>query len=83
MGWNSITKGTNAVIDSSLEDEFVYFVHSYYAVPADNADVAATTPYGMEFASVISRDNIFAAQFHPEKSQQAGLHLLENFVNLI
>jgi glutamine amidotransferase len=57
-----------------------YFVHSYYAVAANADDVAATTPYGLDFASVIAHDNVFAAQFHPEKSQHAGLQLLENFV---
>src|SRR5438093_1438698 len=59
---------------------YVYFVHSYYPVPADPAVVATTTPYGCDFASSVVRDNVFACQFHPEKSQQVGLRLLDNFV---
>src|SRR5947199_210023 len=59
---------------------YVYFVHSYYPVPGDPALVATTTPYGPEFASSVVRDNVFACQFHPEKSQQVGLRLLDNFV---
>ena len=61
---------------------YVYFVHSYYPVPADPALVATTTPYGAEFASSVVRDNVFACQFHPEKSQAVGLRLLENFVQV-
>jgi imidazole glycerol-phosphate synthase subunit HisH len=58
-------------------------VHSYYPVPADRAVVATTTPYGPEFASSVTRDNVFACQFHPEKSQRVGLRLLDNFVRVV
>jgi glutamine amidotransferase len=57
-----------------------YFVHSYYVDPVDRALVAATTDYGLDYASAIAKDNVFAVQFHPEKSAQAGLRLLANFV---
>jgi glutamine amidotransferase len=62
---------------------YVYFVHSYYPVPADAGVIATTTPYGEEFASSVVRDNVFACQFHPEKSQQVGLRLLDNFVGRV
>jgi glutamine amidotransferase len=58
-----------------------YFVHSYYPAPADRALTAATCVYGAPFTCAVARDNIFAVQFHPEKSQSAGLRLLSNFVN--
>ena len=81
MGWNSIRKrrGVSA-LDGIDDGAYVYFVHSYYPVPADRDVVATTTPYGEEFASSVARDNLFACQFHPEKSQQIGLRLLDNFV---
>jgi glutamine amidotransferase len=58
-------------------------VHSYYVVPAKPADVLATTDYGFEFASVVGRGRIYGAQFHPEKSQDVGLRLLENFASVV
>jgi imidazole glycerol-phosphate synthase subunit HisH len=61
---------------------WVYFVHSYYGAPRQDSIVAATTEYGIEFASVICSGNIYATQFHPEKSQAVGLQMLENFVRL-
>ncbi len=65
---------------AAIEDgSFFYFVHSYYVVPDDTAVIAATTGYGIEFTSSIQKDNIFACQFHPEKSQGVGLRLLKNF----
>jgi glutamine amidotransferase len=57
-----------------------YFVHSYYADAGDRRQVAGETEYGLRFTSAASRDNLFAVQFHPEKSQKAGLKLLENFI---
>ncbi|MFH1847810.1 MAG: imidazole glycerol phosphate synthase subunit HisH, partial [Candidatus Omnitrophota bacterium] len=66
-----------------VEDKaWMYFVHSYYVAPRDGGLVAATTDYGVEFTSMIWKDNIYAMQFHPEKSQDAGLKILENFVCL-
>ena len=58
-------------------------MHSYYPVPREADVVATTTPYGQEFASSVVRDNVFACQFHPEKSQQVGLRLLDNFVGVV
>jgi len=65
------------------EGAYTYFVHSYYPVPSDPAVVVTTTQYGVEFASSVACGNIFACQFHPEKSQQVGLLLLDNFVRQI
>jgi len=81
MGWNALRIVRAAPALAGIDDgAYVYFVHSYYPVPADPALVATTTPYGPEFASSVVRDNFFACQFHPEKSQQVGLRLLDNFV---
>ncbi|MDO3377657.1 imidazole glycerol phosphate synthase subunit HisH [Geoalkalibacter halelectricus] len=80
MGWNRIAIKRHAPIYQGIEDgAFVYFVHSYHVVPADSAVVATTTDYGMDFCSSIWRDNVMATQFHPEKSQQVGLRILQNF----
>lgn len=82
MGWNQVHQACVHPLWNNIEqDSRFYFVHSYYVSPADPAVVAGTTRYPDEFASAIYRDNVFAAQFHPEKSQHAGLQLLENFVN--
>lgn len=80
MGWNTIAVCRPAPVFNAIEDgSFFYFVHSYYVVPDDTAVIATTTGYGIEFTSSILKDNIFACQFHPEKSQEAGLRLLKNF----
>ncbi len=80
MGWNTIAQRKTAPIFSGIEDgSFFYFVHSYYVVPDDASVIATTTDYGVAFTSSIQKDNIFACQFHPEKSQGAGLRLLKNF----
>jgi glutamine amidotransferase len=65
-----------------VNGSYVYFVHSFYPQPVDPAIVATRTDYGDAFASSVWRDNIFATQFHPEKSQKIGLQLLKNFVEL-
>ena len=81
MGWNRVEQTAPHPMWHGITDgSRFYFVHSYYASPQRDADVAATTPYGVGFASVVARDNEFAVQFHPEKSQHAGLQLLANFV---
>ncbi len=81
MGWNQVQQvHAHDLWKEIPADSRFYFVHSYYAVPTYPEHIAGTTSYGQDFASVISRDNVFAVQFHPEKSQQAGLQLLANFV---
>ena len=85
MGWNSLDfTAAGAALGAGLpadatEGPQVYFVHGYYCVPADKADVAATTEYGDTFCSAVHRGNLWATQFHPEKSQAVGLKLLDNF----
>jgi imidazole glycerol-phosphate synthase subunit HisH len=81
IGWNSLKIRRPVAELARLEPEpFVYFVHSYYVVPADPEIAVATTEYGVEFASAVARRNVFACQFHPEKSQAVGLAILESFV---
>jgi glutamine amidotransferase len=83
MGWNNIKIVKETKILRGIENsEYFYFVHSYYCSPEDKGIVATTTPYGEEFVSSVQKDNVFACQFHPEKSQRMGLKLLQNFVNL-
>ncbi len=80
MGWNGIALRRAAPIFSGIDDgASVYFVHSYYVVPDDPEVVATETDYGIPFCSSIWKDNVVATQFHPEKSQQVGLKILENF----
>jgi len=79
MGWNSISKSKDSPVLASVEEgSYFYFVHSYYVVPEENVS-ATTTEYGIEFTSSIVKDNIFACQFHPEKSQSEGLKILKAF----
>ena len=82
MGWN---RGHQAhehpLWEGSPQESRFYFVHSYYVDPSENDLTAGTTDYGVRFSSVIARENLFATQFHPEKSAGAGLRLLQNFVN--
>ena len=83
MGWNQLRFERPCPLLKGLPDQvYTYFVHSYYAVPAEPAVVAASTDYGIEFASVLWRDNLYATQFHPEKSQAWGLRILRNFAEL-
>ena len=82
MGWNQVQQTCDHPLWKDIEQNSrFYFVHSYYVSPADPALIAGTAQYPDDFAAAIYRDNVFAAQFHPEKSQHAGLKLLENFVN--
>jgi len=82
MGWNEVTRTRPHALWKGIgERERFYFVHSYYPAPSDDAVSAATCTYGVVFTCAVARDNIFAVQFHPEKSQAAGLHLLRNFVD--
>lgn len=83
MGWNQLRTVRKAPILSGFEEgSYVYFVHSYYVVPRDAQVVATETDYGPPFCSMIWRDNLFATQFHPEKSQATGLRILKNFAEL-
>lgn len=83
MGWNELRiKKDTEILDGISDKDRFYFVHSYYCVPQDPSVVAATTDYGLEMTAAISRDNLSAVQFHPEKSGQKGLTILENFVRL-
>ena len=81
MGWNNVRQSSDHPVWKGIsQDSRFYFVHSYYALATESSSVAATSDYGGEFVSAIARANIFAVQFHPEKSHEQGLKLLENFV---
>ena len=81
MGWNEVRQcGPHPLWEGIPDGERFYFVHSYYVVPAAPGLAAAETDYGVRFTSAVARANIFAAQFHPEKSAAAGLRLLGNFI---
>jgi len=83
MGWNSVKiKKLFPALEGIEEGTHFYFVHSYYPVPEDKEIMATTTDYGGEFVSSVGRGNLFACQFHPEKSQSAGLKILINFGRL-
>ncbi len=78
MGWNDLTYCKGALFEG-LSNPYVYFVHSYYLDAADKADVAAKTRYGIDIEVAVEHENIFATQFHPEKSGAEGLKILSNF----
>jgi imidazole glycerol-phosphate synthase subunit HisH len=81
MGWNRVRQTIpHPLWNDILDQSYFYFVHSYYAVPDNPAHITGETIYGMPFACAVGRDNIFATQFHPEKSAAAGLQLYKNFV---
>lgn len=82
MGWNQVHQADpeHPLWHGIVQDSRFYFVHSYYVQPDDAGLVAATCDYGLDFAAALTRDNLFATQFHPEKSHTAGLQLLKNFV---
>ena len=83
IGWNSLEIAPDKKIFKGIKNgSFVYFVHSYYLECADKADVAATTFYSTEIHASVERNNIFACQFHPEKSGDVGLTILRNFISL-
>ena len=88
MGWNVILRKTKNgkrktdILYGVPDGSYMYFVHSYYAVPKDRRDTLTVTDYGIDFTSGVHRDNIYAFQFHPEKSQELGLRILKNFVQL-
>jgi len=83
MGWNTVRiKKNNPLFQSIPDASYFYFVHSYFVVPKQPDDIAATTQYGIEFVSSVHHENIYAFQFHPEKSQKLGLTILKNFSQL-
>lgn len=84
IGWNQldIVKADCPLYRGVAKDSYVYFVHSFFPKPLDSTIVATRTEYGETFASSVWRDNVYATQFHPEKSQKVGLQLLKNFVDL-
>jgi glutamine amidotransferase len=83
MGWNQLHPKHNDELTAGIaEGSFVYFVHSYYAEPASGDVVLATTDYEMEFPAIVRSNNVWATQFHPEKSQHVGERLLDNFARL-
>jgi len=84
MGWNTIDVVRETPLLSGIESgEYFYFVHSFFPKPEDENVVVAKTEYGINFPSVIAKDNVYATQFHPEKSGEAGLRVLENFAGLL
>ena len=89
MGWNSILIRNyelgirNYIFDGLTENPYFYFVHSYHAVPEDKSLITATTEYGETVTAAVAKDNIFATQFHPEKSGDVGLKIIKNFVNRV
>jgi len=90
IGWNTIQRTENKegktqvpLLEGIPDNSYFYFVHSYYVKPADESVIATTTDYGIKFASMIWKGNIYATQFHPEKSQTLGLRILKNFLAMI
>ena len=82
MGWNSIKFGGSKLFAGLSDAPYFYFVHSYHALPEDKKIIAATTDYGEKITAAVEFENIFATQFHPEKSGDVGLQVLKNFVEL-
>ncbi len=84
MGWNVVNFEDSAspLFENVSNNSYMYFVHSYYVSPDNNDVVIGKTDYGIDFPSVVCKDNVYATQFHPEKSQDAGLQILKNFSKL-
>ncbi len=84
MGWNQLNIiNSNPLFKDIPDKSYFYFVHSYYVAPEDKSIISTTTDYGIEFTSSVCSDNVYAVQFHPEKSQTLGLKILENFSNIV
>lgn len=82
MGWNKLQfKAENDALLAGLEEGYVYFVHSYHVLPTDRADLLAVTDYGHEVTAIVGCGNVYGMQFHPEKSSELGMALLESFLN--
>lgn len=83
IGWNSLEIKQNDTLFKNIpENSYVYFVHSYYLHAEDENDIATVTNYGIDFHSAVGKNNIFATQFHPEKSGDVGLQILRNFASM-
>lgn len=83
IGWNSVVKASeNVLLDGVKNDDYFYFVHSFYVDPLDTNVALTKTEYGIEYVSSVQKDNVVAFQFHPEKSHNIGLSIIENFINL-
>jgi imidazole glycerol-phosphate synthase subunit HisH len=80
MGWNNLNIKQNSPLLEGIGGDYMYFVHSYYVRPDNEEVVAATVDYGVEVPAVVAQDNVFATQFHPEKSGEIGLKILKNFL---
>ncbi len=84
MGWNSLKINPNSRLFKGIpEESYVYFVHSYYLEAAEERDVAASTEYGVHIHAAVEHGNLFACQFHPEKSSSVGLQILKNFIDIV
>jgi len=85
-GWNQLTPraqpGGSLLLNGLAPGAYAYFNHSYYCSPADPDDITAVTEHGLSFASMVQHENVMGVQFHPEKSQQTGLKILANFINV-
>ena len=83
IGWNSLEiKQKDTLFKNVPENSYVYFVHSYYLHAEDENDIATVTNYGIDFHSAVGKNNVFATQFHPEKSGDVGLQILKNFASM-
>ena len=83
IGWNSLSIKQNDTLFKGIpENSYVYFVHSYYLHAEDEKDIATVTNYGIDFHSAVGKNNVFATQFHPEKSGDVGLQILKNFASM-
>jgi glutamine amidotransferase len=83
MGWNTLSKTSGPLYNGLSGEVSMYFVHSFYPAPADSSVVSAWSDYGLSFAAGVSSGALHAVQFHPEKSQSAGLALLRNFLSTL
>lgn len=83
IGWNKLNIKESGLFNDIKGDIYTYFVHSYYAQPKDANDIIATSNYGIEFTAAVSKNNVYATQYHPEKSGTPGLKMLDNFAKLV
>ncbi|HHY00279.1 MAG TPA: imidazole glycerol phosphate synthase subunit HisH [Methanothermobacter sp.] len=83
MGWNNLNILKKSFLLKNIENNYMYFTHSYYMEPDDDKIVIATVIYGLDVPAIVAQDNVFAAQFHPEKSGKVGLKILKNFFKLV